>query len=90
MTSKTQTDVETLADELSALRAQIGRVAEQVGDTAVHAKQDASSIGRRAWATVQDEAGPFVRGIEDHPATSAAFVFGALGLLLGLLFARRV
>jgi ElaB/YqjD/DUF883 family membrane-anchored ribosome-binding protein len=90
MTSKTQTDIEVLAGELGALRAQIAKVAAQVGDTATHAGEDASTVGRRAWATVQDEAKPFIRGLEDHPVTSAAFVFGALGLFLGLLFARRV
>jgi ElaB/YqjD/DUF883 family membrane-anchored ribosome-binding protein len=90
MATKTQTDIETLADELSSLRAQIAKVVDQVGNTAVHAKQDASSVGRRAWAAMQDEAEPFIRGVEDHPAASAAFVFGALGLFLGLLFARRM
>jgi len=89
MASKTETDIESLAGELSDLRSQIARVAERLSDTASHATEDASSMGRRAWATVQDEAEPYLRGIEDHPVASTAFVFGALGLFLGLLFSRR-
>jgi ElaB/YqjD/DUF883 family membrane-anchored ribosome-binding protein len=89
MASKTETDLEALAGELSDLRSQIAKVAERLSDTASHAGQDATSIGRRAWATVQDEAEPYLRGIEEHPVTSTAFVFGALGLFLGLLFSRR-
>jgi ElaB/YqjD/DUF883 family membrane-anchored ribosome-binding protein len=90
MASKTETDIEALAGELSDLRSQIARVAGRLSDTASHATQDASSIGQRAWATVQDEAGPYLRGIEEHPVTSTALVFGALGLFLGLLFSRRI
>ena len=89
MASKTETDIEALAGELSDLRSQIAKVAERLSDTASHAGQDATSIGRRAWATVQDEAEPYLRGIEKHPVTSTAFLFGALGLFLGLLFSRR-
>jgi ElaB/YqjD/DUF883 family membrane-anchored ribosome-binding protein len=90
MASKTETDIEVLADELNDLRSQIAKVADRLSDTAAHAGQDASNVGRRAWATLQDEAEPYIRQIEDHPVTSTAFVFGALGLFLGLLFARRV
>jgi ElaB/YqjD/DUF883 family membrane-anchored ribosome-binding protein len=86
-------DVEALSREMSTLRAQVTKVTELLGDTATHAGDNlangASSAGRRLWNDVHDEAAPYIRGIEDHPITSTAFVFGALGLFLGLLFARR-
>jgi hypothetical protein len=74
MASKTETDIEALAGELSDLRSQIAKVAERLTDTASHATQDASSIGRRAWATVQDEAEPYLRGIEEHPVRGVGAV----------------
>ncbi|HEY5046766.1 MAG TPA: hypothetical protein VII49_01940 [Rhizomicrobium sp.] len=90
MTSKTESDIEALSDELGSLREQIAKVAQRLGDTATHAGEDAGSMGRRAWYAVQDEAEPFIRGFEDHPILSTAFLCGILGLLLGLLFARRL
>jgi|HubBroStandDraft_6_1064221.scaffolds.fasta_scaffold269349_2 ElaB/YqjD/DUF883 family membrane-anchored ribosome-binding protein len=85
-----QTDIETLAGEMSNLRSQIATLAETLGETAAHARRDAASMGRRAWSAVQDETDPYIRQIEDHPLTSAAIVFGAAGLFLGLFFARRL
>jgi ribosomal protein S18 acetylase RimI-like enzyme/ElaB/YqjD/DUF883 family membrane-anchored ribosome-binding protein len=86
-------DIAELSKELSILRAQIARIAEQLSETASHAGDglidEATAAGRRAWTKVQDEAEPYINGIEDHPIASTAFVFGALGLFLGLLFARR-
>jgi ElaB/YqjD/DUF883 family membrane-anchored ribosome-binding protein len=87
------TDVEALSREMSTLRAQVSRVAELLGDTASHAgdnvTNEVSARGLRLLRGVQQEAAPYVQEIEDHPVASAAFAFGALGLFLGILFARR-
>ena len=90
MTSKTESDIEALSDELGSLREQIAKVAQRFGDTATHAGEDVAGMSRRAWSAVQDEAEPFIRGFGDHPILGTAFLCGALGLLLGLLFARRL
>ncbi|MGD0189870.1 MAG: hypothetical protein ABSD74_03920 [Rhizomicrobium sp.] len=87
------TDVEALSHEMSTLRAQVSKIAELLGDTANHAgdnlTNEVSARGRWFLKGVEQETAPYVREIEDHPVVSAAFAFGALGLFLGIIFARR-
>ena len=48
-----------------------------------------AQAGRKAWLSAQYQAAPIVRAVERRPLLSWVVAFGALGLCLGLLFARR-
>ena len=86
-------DFDALTRELGQLRAQVAKLADRLGDTTETTQdvaQAARRAGRRAWTTAEDEAELLLQRVEDNPVTSAAVVLGVLGLLLGLVFARRL
>ena len=78
--------------ELAELRAQIAKLADRLSHTAHQSEEvarGAQRVGRRAWATAEDEAELLLRRVEGNPVASAAVVIGVVGLILGLLFASR-
>jgi ElaB/YqjD/DUF883 family membrane-anchored ribosome-binding protein len=87
-----EADVQALAEEVKQLRAQLEKVVGILGQTARHggdeAYRQAREAGERAWTEARSTADDVIHRIEAKPVQSALAAFG-IGLLLGLIFARR-
>ncbi|MGD0141748.1 MAG: DUF883 domain-containing protein [Rhizomicrobium sp.] len=92
MTTETSRDTDALIAELKQLRADFAKLGELLQATARHASEDAvqraKAQGEKAWAEAKTGAEDVIQKIEQNPLSAAGIAFG-VGMLLGLLFARR-
>ena len=90
--SNTETDIQTLSEELKQLRAEFSKIAGLLESAARHAGDEAKEVareaGERAWGEVKNRADSLARRIEEKPVSATAWAFG-LGILIGLLCRGR-
>lgn len=84
MTQKSETELDAVKEDLSALRADLDKLVRALGN-------DATEFGREALAEsrkrVQNLAGAAEAQIEQNPLTTMAGAFG-LGLIIGRLMSK--
>ena len=92
MNKHTDVEFEVLKDDLDKLRGQFAELTDLLRASARHAGDEAANQARRAgeaaWKQARGKAEDVISQIEEKPVTSAAIAFG-VGILLGILFARR-
>jgi hypothetical protein len=87
MTSATEADLKTLAEEVATLRADLASITTTLQDLVRHGTDDASHLARDSFARVRSELHDarerVTRKIEEEPVTAALTAFG-IGMLLGM------
>jgi len=90
--SSTETDIQSLSEELKQLRAEFGKIAQLLESAARHAGDEATvaarDAGERAWSEVKSRADGLAKRIEEKPVSSTAWAFG-IGILIGLMCRGR-
>jgi ElaB/YqjD/DUF883 family membrane-anchored ribosome-binding protein len=90
--SETETDIQSLSDELKELRAEFSKIAQLLESAARHAGDEATQVardaGERAWSEVKNRADGLARRIEEKPVSSTAWAFG-IGILIGFICRGR-
>lgn len=92
MTAATDTDIQALQTDLRQLRADFASLTETMRDLVRHSGTEAAAkareSGEKVWAEAKKHVDTVSHEIEEKPLTAAATAFG-IGVVLGLLFARR-
>ena len=92
MSQATESDLTALVAEMKVLRADFAKIGEILKDTARHTSGDAAGKIResaeKGWNEAKNTTQTVLKEMEERPVTSALAIF-AVGLLFGLLFARR-
>ena len=87
-----ETDIQSLSDELKQLRAEFSKIAQLLESAARHAGDEATQVardaGERAWGEVKNRADGLARRIEEKPVSSTAWAF-AIGILIGFICRGR-
>lgn len=90
--STTDTDIQSLSEELKQLRAEFSKIAQLLESAARHAGDEATQVardaGEKAWTEVKSRADGLARRIEEKPVSSTAWAFG-IGILIGLMCRGR-
>lgn len=90
--SSTESDIQSLSDELKQLRAEFTKIGQLLESAARHAGDEASQVardaGERAWSEMKSRADGLAQRIEEKPVSSAAWAFG-IGVLVGLICRGR-
>jgi len=85
-------DVKKLSDDVGELKAGFSKIADTLADLVRQRGQEAAArIERTAedtWAEAKDKFAGVKQKIHEEPVTAVGIAFG-VGLLVGLLFARR-
>ena len=90
--SSTESDIQSLSEELKQLRSEFAKIAQLLESAARHAGDEATNVardaGERAWTEVKSRADGLARRIEEKPVSSTAWAFG-IGILIGLMCRGR-
>lgn len=92
MSTRSESDIESLEAEIKQLRADLAQLSETFRDVLRHGSTEALNrareSGERVWGEARRRAEGISEGIEQKPVAAALTAFG-LGMILGMLFSHR-